>query len=154
MTLDAKDILFLKVFRPVGRCACDLHLLRAHGDHHSDLQRRGLHNVFQATRGFQTSKQQRCSIRRLVNDSSIQRPRFYGPKAVVVLVCDIIQSSPPVLISISVSDILLSLCSPLESSSRSVSSKLPRSHSAPWLAALLRNSSHRASATDLADELA
>ena len=42
----------------------------------------------------------------------------------------------------------------LRSSSRAVSSKLPRSHSAPCLAALLRNSSHRASATDLEDELA
>ena len=98
-------ILLLKVFRPVCRRTFDLHLLLAHGDNRSDLQRRGLHNVLQATRSFHTSKQLRCSTRRPVNDSSIQRPRFYGLKAVVVLVCDIIQSSLPAPISISVSDI-------------------------------------------------
>ena len=42
----------------------------------------------------------------------------------------------------------------LRSSSRPNSCKLPRSHSAPWFTALLRNSSHRASAADLEDELA
>ena len=105
LTLNVKDILLLKVLRPVCRCTFDLHLLHAHGDDHGNLQTRGLHSVLQATRCFQTSKQQRCSIRRPVNDSSIQRPRFYGLKAVVVLVCDIIQSSLPAPISISVSDI-------------------------------------------------
>ena len=42
----------------------------------------------------------------------------------------------------------------LRSSSRPNSCKRPRSHSAPWFTALLRNSSHRASTTDLEDDLA
>ena len=57
LTLDVKDILELKILRPVCRRTFELHLLRAHGDDHDDLQRQGFHNILQVTCSFQISKQ-------------------------------------------------------------------------------------------------
>ena len=115
VAVDVEDSMLFKIVGPIFRSPLHLHFMRAHGHDHSDLQRQSLPDVFQATRCFHTSKQHRRSIRRLVDQSSIQRPVFYTLEAVIVLRSNSVQISPAIFVGISLPDISLSRRSPLAS---------------------------------------
>ena len=74
VAVDVEDSVLFKKAGPIFRSPLHLHFMRAHGHDHSDLHRQSLPDVFQATRCLHTSKQHRRPIRRLVDQSSIQRP--------------------------------------------------------------------------------
>ena len=115
VALDVEDSMLFKIAGPIFRSPLHLHFMRAHGHDRSDLQRQSLRDGFQATRCLHTSKQHRRLIRRLVDQSSIQRPVFYTLEAVIVLRSNSVQISPAMFVGIGLPDISLSRRSPLAS---------------------------------------